>query len=164
MSLGVTDAFVTHSADNKALSYVLGLEVTWVWNSKLLQSKDLQCRPNDRTSAATTGCVSWASCESRTTTSLHCRAAPAASSVCLRGRHRLRAFQPDGSLGHGHPHGPTVSEDVLCVRKGFLGLFIDSLLKAFHRTCRALAVPVPAAVDYAFCTDISPMTQLPCLS
>ena len=57
MSLGVTDAFVTHSPDNNALSCFPGPEVTWIWSSKFFTSNHLQHRPNDRTSAMTTGCV-----------------------------------------------------------------------------------------------------------
>ncbi len=39
---------------------------------------------------------------------------------------------------------------------------VNSLLKAFHTPFRVFAAPVPAAVNYAFGADISPMTQLPC--
>ncbi len=57
MSLGVTDAFVTHSADNKALSKVFGPAVTRFWNRKVLPSNHLQYRPEEQTSTTTTGCV-----------------------------------------------------------------------------------------------------------
>ena len=65
MSLGVTDAFVTHSPDNNALSCFPGPEVTWIWNSKFFTSNHLQRRPNDRTFVTTTGCVSRTSIRDR---------------------------------------------------------------------------------------------------
>ena len=65
MSLGVTDAFVTHSPDNNALPCLLGPEVTWIWNSKFFPSNHLQRRPDDWTSATTTGCVSRTSIRDR---------------------------------------------------------------------------------------------------
>jgi len=62
MKLGMTDAFVTHSTDNDALSCFLGPEVTWIWNSKSLRSNHLPYRPSDWTSTTTTGCVILSSC------------------------------------------------------------------------------------------------------
>jgi len=57
-----------------------------------------------------------------------------------------------------------MKEDVLCVCKTVFRFFINSLLEIFHRPFGAVAAFVPAAVNYAFCADINPRTQLPCLS
>jgi hypothetical protein len=62
MNLGLTDPFVTLSADNRALSSVLGREVNRIWDFKFLPSNHLQHRTIDRRFAMTTGCVilsSW---------------------------------------------------------------------------------------------------------
>ena len=61
MNLGMTDAFMTHSADNNGLSFLLGPGENWIENSKFLLLKDLGCHPDDGASATTTGCVIWSS-------------------------------------------------------------------------------------------------------
>ncbi len=72
MSLVMTDAFVTQSADNEWMSRLIGSAATGVCSCKLLQGSHLRYWQVDEASALTTGCVSWASGEARMTTSLRC--------------------------------------------------------------------------------------------
>jgi hypothetical protein len=57
MSVGMSDAFVTLSADNETLSSVPGLAANAIRDWKFLLLKNLSRRPRTRLSNTTTGCV-----------------------------------------------------------------------------------------------------------
>jgi len=65
MSPGASDAFVTLSADNNALLFMIVPEATSAWDSKFLLSNYMQNRLSDCLPVTTTSCVSPSSWQRR---------------------------------------------------------------------------------------------------